>query len=129
MDLDLGTGNIALEPKKTVLYHFVPDQPIHVNQIQSLNFHLDASQLINKEDLQITLSRRLGGWRWEYPINGITAIQTPTNFVYDNGDLYVAITNFSGTDTIMINNAGFSIVALLEDGSIRSYGIDPAFQN
>ena len=124
-----GTGSIAIPPSTTILYHFLPDEPLKIVETRNLEFQQSGREDFQKNDLQITLFRHEGGWRWIYPDNRSYFIPEPDNYIYNNSEMYIAITNKDEIDTVYLNNIGIVATVLLTDGSTHSYGFNPSIQN
>ena len=66
-----------------------------------------------------------GGWRYIDPIFGENVIAYPWFYIGDKGDFYVDLRNYSFTESVVFENAGFTVAVELTDGSTYTYGLTP----
>jgi tetratricopeptide (TPR) repeat protein len=127
VDFADGTGPLTLKPNDYPLFHLSPGMSIGVQRAKKLVFYLDspAGQAPTNEKLpiQVYMFARGGGWRMIDPQWGENVIDFPSFYIGPSGDFYVAIRNWSPTQTIKIGNAGFVVTVVRTDGDDQTYGL------
>jgi tetratricopeptide (TPR) repeat protein len=124
VDFAVGIGPRAIDPGMNILFHFVPRDPVTVIRATKIIFHLLPVGGF-KPPLQVYMWTREGGWRMIDPLFGDNEIQYPSFYIGEKGDFYISLRNYSPSQPVNFENAGFTVTVERADGSTFTYGLNP----
>ncbi|MCJ7825530.1 MAG: hypothetical protein MUP44_11575 [Anaerolineales bacterium] len=118
-----GTGFLTLFPDTFSVFHFEPNEPLEIQTVVTLTFHLLSSEHTQPLTVELYLWN-LANNTWE-PSGvywGDNPIFTPGFYVDDDGAIIAALRNWGG-DPIDLDNASFTVAARTTDGLDIYYGL------
>jgi hypothetical protein len=122
-DLASGTGVIVIEPGAYFVMRFEPEPEFNLETIGTLLFHAIPSDPETDATLELYIQEILEGSWQMYGVNwGDNSITDPGQLVNQDGAIVAALRNW-GTETLTLDNAGFTLAALDASGAEIYYGL------
>ncbi len=122
--LNDGTGHLTLFPDSFGVFRFEPSEPLDIQTVATLTFHLHNSELTMPLTVELYLWN-LSNNTWE-PFGvywGDVPIMSSGSYVNNDGVIIAALRNW-GIDPIDVDNTSFTFAARLTTGLNIIYGLD-----
>jgi len=122
-DLAFGTEAIVIEPGQYFVMRFEAEPDFNLETIGGLIFHAIPADSEAEPTLELYMQEILeGGWQ-AFGVNWTdNPIVDPGQFVSQDGTIVAALRNW-GTETLTLNNAGFTLAARDASGAEVYYGL------
>jgi tetratricopeptide (TPR) repeat protein len=122
VDFRTGTGSMTFLANDYPVFHFKPPENMGVRKVNNLVIHLIALKEQGKPPLQISLySPCGGGWSFLDPQWGYNPVQSPGDLVSPQGDIIIAVHNYS-SHSVTIDNLNITLVIENNEGQSVKLG-------
>lgn len=128
VDFAEGTGALLLEPQSFTTFRFSITPPLELLSVGSLTFQVATPDADTDFTLELYVwAEELREWGTFLAQPGDTTIPSPALYATRQGEVIASLRNW-GEEPLTIENAGFTLVGLLSDGSkiIYRLGSGPA---